>query len=49
MPVVDIRKVRMAVACRLMLVGVGVRLIAVPVKVMAMLVVRIVAVFVRMG
>ena len=49
MPMVDIRKMRMAVACRLMLVGMGMGLIAIPVKVMAVLMVRIVAVFMRMG
>ena len=48
-PVVDIRKVRMAVVHRRMLVGVCVRLIAIPVKVVTVLVVRIVAVLVRMG
>ena len=49
MPVVDIRKVRVAVAHRRMLVGVCVGLIAIPVKVVAVLVVRIVAVWVHMG
>ena len=49
MSMVDIWKVRMAVAHRRMLVGVCVRLIAIPVKVVAVLVVRIVAVLVRMG
>ena len=38
MPMVDIWKVRMAVAHRRMLVGVCVRLIAIPVKVVAVLV-----------
>ena len=48
MLVVDIRKVRMAVTHRHMLVGVCVRLITIPVKVVVVLVVRIVAVWVRM-
>ena len=47
MPVVNIGKVRVAVLHRFVLMGVRMRFIAVPIEVMAVLVVRIVPVFMR--
>lgn len=48
MPMVDIREMRVSVLHCLMLVIMAVRLISIPWKVMAVLVVHVVAVFVQM-